>query len=506
MITNVQSTSRQKPGSRWIVHSFSGDCVKFSALRIAQNIIPRYLSHGFRIAIVCSACVGLDTETMSQQLLLRAASRVHRHRDGKLRSPRSNANVIKDSTTADLYRLEYSNLARRSVYDPVLLRSLLAEISEDCEWLTCFLSAAEKADTTSLRAQDVVLCLGERLTSKIMACVLQDQGFQVEVISAEDIQASPSTIDEREPCLDSFTAALAKRVEACYPNIPIVTGYFDSRDVPRPQKGGFAEPLSVLISIGLQAADLQIWTTANGILTLDPRRVSSARIAKSNPWENAVELTLHGHPCSESSVSAPGINSPSRKGISVSSQCHQRDIGVSIQGLAAIQPLKLKSMKAQTAHGRPTTIVVKESAIMINVKSHTMNEPFKFLSDVIDVLKSHGAPMDIITTTPTCVDIAFEATQFSGKVEYLADDLGRHGTVHVQFAMAILTVVEDNTRKNAGMSGHVISTLTQGGVRVSMVGPGTGTNLSCVISAKDVTRAARLVRQTMFRKIDRLKV
>lgn len=57
--------------------------------------------------------------------------------------------------------------------------------------------------------------------------------------------------------------------------------------------------------------------------------------------------------------------------------------------------------------------------------------------------------------------------------------------------------------QNSGISGHVVSTLTQGGIRVNMIGPGTGTSLSCAIGSKELTKAVHLLHHTLFRKLYR---
>ena len=75
--------------------------------------------------------------------------------------------------------------------------------------------------------------------------------------------------------------------------------------------------------------------------------------------------------------------------------------------------------------------------------------------------------------------------------------------VFVQYGMAMLTVLGERTRISSSVSSQVTAILAQGGVKVSLMGPGVGTSVACVVAAKDSTRALQLLNQTLFRKIGR---
>ena len=75
--------------------------------------------------------------------------------------------------------------------------------------------------------------------------------------------------------------------------------------------------------------------------------------------------------------------------------------------------------------------------------------------------------------------------------------------VFVQYGMAMLTVSGERTRISSSVSNQVTAILAQGGVKVSLMGPGVGTGVAYVVAAKDSARALQLLNQTLFRKIGR---
>lgn len=146
------------------------------------------------------------------------------------------------------------------------------------------------------------------------------------MIFAEDIE---TTVRQKYPqgdVIEHFLSALAEKVYASYPKIPILTGKSRSSSIiclsqqcrdlgmvafpefPKSQERGFSEPLSILLAISLQASELQLWDAGNGLITADLRRVSTARFVQSVSSEEATEMAQHGRPAIVDQVSSSLIS------------------------------------------------------------------------------------------------------------------------------------------------------------------------------------------------------
>ena len=159
------------------------------------------------------------------------------------------------------------------------------------------------------------------------------QGIDAEYVSLEDIVAGIDDNDGYvdgildEKFYDKLALALGERVRQCSPRVPVVTGAFAPLSTPIHEKPtvlllgffgpvpgsllrqigrGYTDLLAAVLSVGLQAAELQIWKEVDGIFTADPRKVSTARLIPIISPDEAAELTYYGsevvHPFSMEQV------------------------------------------------------------------------------------------------------------------------------------------------------------------------------------------------------------
>lgn len=75
----------------------------------------------------------------------------------------------------DQIKEDHLAAARQYVRDPDILAKLEDELEYDCERLRSFLLAAQIIEEISLRSKDVIMGVGERLSCRIVAAVLQDR-------------------------------------------------------------------------------------------------------------------------------------------------------------------------------------------------------------------------------------------------------------------------------------------------------------------------------------------
>ncbi|TFK31525.1 Aspartate/glutamate/uridylate kinase, partial [Crucibulum laeve] len=419
------------------------------------------------------------------------------------------------NNTVDLIQLEYSNLARSSVSSRHILQELQIEIHEDCDWLRRFLFTSQSLDGTSSKSENAIVATGEKISSKILVAVLLDQGISAEFISIEEIESRIDSDDENQ-FIRSFSAAIADRIKECGSRIPVVTGFFGHNDGAHSLEVGFAEFLSATLAVGLNASELQVWKTTDGIFTADPAKIRSARLIENISRMEAAELAHHGHPV----VSTFTLEQVSKRDIPI----RLKNVNDPLGDGTIIQP-DLTYLNQNNDYGpwwvkeapstpsidrlhwrRPTTIVINESILMISLSSFGAVPSSAFLADVFDTLHAYGIPLDFVTTNHNHIGLAFEDRFAEGEIERLADELSRLGKIVVQFRMAILTLVGDQMRSSSGVSGHFFSMLVQGGVHVEMIGSASDISMSCVIHEGDTTKALRLIHQTTFRKLDVKKV
>ncbi|KAJ7098231.1 Aspartate/glutamate/uridylate kinase [Mycena epipterygia] len=548
------------PSSRWLVQKFGGTSVGKFAVNIAKDIIPSYIDSN-KVAVVCSARSGSTKALGTTNLLLRAASEAVRRRPktpsgyatpvsnggngffGRMdegsqspppTSPRlaeaypwvtgSMTPLTSDTlpefhATVDLIREEHFNAARASVQDPDILQKLEAEIERDCEWLRSFLYASQVIDEISPRSKDTIVGLGERLACKIMTAVLLDQGIDAEYVSLENIVPAFDEEAVEDGSLDQdfydrLSQAVGERVKQCGPRVPVVT-------VPGSllqQVGrGYTDLLSALLSVGLEAAELQIWKEVDGIFTADPRKVSTARLISIISPAEAAELTYYGsevvHPFTMEQairrkipIRIKNVENP-RGGGTVIHPDPEADTPQVDDDVGSVpepaSPLTLAMLAAHATeatkqHPRhPTAVTIKEHIIVLNINSNRKSVSHGFLAGIFDTLDRFGVVVDLISTSEVHVSMAIEDGLAKKILERLLRELQKSGTVSVHHDMAILSLVGKHMHNMIGIAGRMFTTLAQGKVNIEMISQGASEiNISCVIDGRDAVKALNLIHQS----------
>jgi bifunctional aspartokinase / homoserine dehydrogenase 1 len=148
------------------------------------------------------------------------------------------------------------------------------------------------------RSVDEAVCIGERLSSTLLAQFLGATGIPARSINAAQVvvtdavfgNASPQMEQTRIRCEQHLVPLLENRV------VPVVTGFNGATAGGQPTtlgRGGSDFSASILAA-GLDAAELWIWTDVDGIMSADPRLVSEVAVLDEVTYAEAAELAYNG--------------------------------------------------------------------------------------------------------------------------------------------------------------------------------------------------------------------
>ncbi|KAJ3872208.1 Aspartate/glutamate/uridylate kinase [Lentinula edodes] len=575
------------PESKWLVQKFGGTSVGKFPVQIASEVVAKYIDSN-KVAVVCSARSGTSKALGTTNLLLRAASEALVRRpkpptsvlnspDGTMspyplglfgqikdmpHSPpetprRSRSSSAEDAnalsltpltvpqrgqimptfnTTVDLIRQEHFKAAADFISDPDIRQELEEEVDKDCDWLRSFLFASQVINEVSPRSKDSIIGLGERLACKFMTAVLRDQGIDAEYVSLEDVvpEADDAVLENDtldQSFYDKVAQAVGERVKQCGRRVPVVTGFFG----PIPgslltQVGrGYTDLLSALLSVGLEASELQIWKEVDGIFTADPRKVPTARLLPIISPDEAAELTYYGsevvHPFTMEQairckipIRIKNVENPTGGGTLIFPDSeHDSDLLEVSQELDAnksgipepISHSQLHEMAQQAAHRHahngalyhhkkfPTAVTIKERIVVINVNSNRKSVSHGFLAGIFGTLDRFGVVVDLISTSEVHVSMAIEDALAQKLLDRLIMELKKSGSVSVHRHMAILSLVGREMRHLVGIAGRMFTTLGNGNVNIEMISQGASEiNISCVIEGKDAVKALNLIHQS----------
>lgn len=150
-----------------------------------------------------------------------------------------------------------------------------------------------------------VLAIGERLSSHLLASLLEQQGVRATAIDARDFLRLEGHEVHYEVSSSWLTPFKTDGVK-------VVTGYI-ARDLQGNSitlgRNGSDYSATILGRL-VQARSIHIWTDVDAIYSADPRKVPSARAYRQVPWQQAFTLAQLGNPVLHAKTLSPLVDLP----------------------------------------------------------------------------------------------------------------------------------------------------------------------------------------------------
>ena len=148
------------------------------------------------------------------------------------------------------------------------------------------------------RILDSIVSFGERLNSRIIAQVLQDQGIHAKQYDSSNFIVTNSRYQNAEPLWDATEARISERL---LPDIedgitPIITGFIGSTpdgSITTLGRGG-SDFSAAIFAAYVDSDELIIWTDVDGVMTTDPRIDKRARVLPYVSYQEVGELAFYG--------------------------------------------------------------------------------------------------------------------------------------------------------------------------------------------------------------------
>lgn len=157
------------------------------------------------------------------------------------------------------------------IKSPKILKAVSHEISEECQDLYLFLAAVQKVGEISPKSLDKIISIGEILSARFIAALLQDRGVDSQFINLSEIIVYPSGQVLDQQFYNHVATTLASEMGKCGSRVPVLTGFFG------PVPGGLLEQIgrgytdlcAAMAAVGVEAEELQVWKDISGVFTAE---------------------------------------------------------------------------------------------------------------------------------------------------------------------------------------------------------------------------------------------
>ena len=364
------------------------------------------------------------------------------------------------------------------------LAALTSHIEQQFEQLGAVVKALAVLREVSVRTLDVVAAIGELLSSRIIAAALVQAGLPGEWVDARRAIVTDDDHTRASPLMRETTAALRASVLPMVEagRIPVLGGFVGATvDGHTTTLGrGGSDYSGAIVGAGIDAAEIQIWTDVDGMLTADPRVIPQSRLVPRLSFAEAAELSYFGAKVLHPSTIHPAV---------------ERNIPVRI--LNSRKPDGEGTLiTADPAPGGDdlTAMAAKRDLTVIDITSDRMLMAYGFLRRVFEVFERFRTAVDVVTTSEVSVSVTVDDRRH---LEAIVEALSEFAEVSVEPEMALLCAVGDRLRIEPAIAARVIRVLEE--VPLRMISQAASRrNITVILRQADLPHAMQRLHEEFF--------
>jgi len=460
-----------------IVMKFGGTSVgSVAALQRVTDIVKKAQRQGDEVVVVASAMSGVT------DLLLRGARQAEM---GDV----STAELVHQEILAKHAQVIQTLLTGSQWHAPVLaeIHNLLSEFDALCH------SISVLGELTP-RALDVIAGMGERMSVRQIAAVLECQGMTARAIDATELIVTDDQYGDASPLMtptsERSQAVLNPLIEQAI--VPIVTGFIGATEsgIPTTLGRGGSDYSATILGRALGADEVWIWTDVNGVMTADPRVVPDAHTIPHLSYAEVGEMAYFGakvlhpqaiRPAKRSVIPLRILNTfaPDHPGTLITKDSDGS--GQTVKAVTAIKQLCLITVEGAGMIGIP------------GVAARTFGAVARTGTNVLMISQS-SSEQSICFVVPTRESVrVLDALRQEMVRELERRDIER---IRSQDDIVIIAVVGAGMKGTPGIASRVFSALGTHRINVIAIAQGSSEyNISLVVAQGDGDEAVRRIHE-----------
>ena len=343
----------------------------------------------------------------------------------------------------------------------------------------------------SKKTQDAIVSYGERLSSNIVATLVQGAKWYD---SREFIKTMRKN---HKNTLDSeLTNRLVRRTFSDLQRISLVPGFIskdrDTDEITNLGRGG-SDYTAAIIAAALDAEILEIWTDVDGFMTADPRVIKTAYTIKELSYIEAMELCNFGAKV----VYPPTIYPVCVKNIPirVKNTFNPDGEGSIIKQKVANNDKPIKGISSING----TTLITVAGLSMVGVIGVNRRIFTALADNGISVFMVSQASSENSTSIGVRDQDAAEAVEVLNGEFAKEIETGAMFPMHAESGLATIAVVGENMKHVPGIAGKLFGTLGRAGISMIACAQGASqTNISFVVKSEHLRKALNAIHDSFF--------
>ncbi len=334
---------------------------------------------------------------------------------------------------------------------------------------------------------DAVAGRGELWSSRLVAAALEVAGLRSVWVDIRPVMITDARFTRATP----YTQIVNQRARDCLQplckvgTIPVTQGFIGStpEGTPTTLGRGGSDFTAALLGAALGVQRVEIWTDVDGLMTADPRIVSSARTLARASYDEAAELATFGarvlHPATALPLVRAGIP------IVILNSSRPEGSGTTVEPEAELEKLGDSPIRS---------ISWKRGITVINIRAPRMLGTYGFLRALFEVFERHETVVDVLASGEVSVSLTIEDRS---RLRVLLSDLAELGEVWTEEQRAIIAVVGIGLRNTPGLAARVFNAVWPANVEVISQGA-SSINMTFVVREEDAPDVVRRLHREFF--------
>ena len=464
-----------------LIMKFGGTSVgSAEAIRSTAVLIERYQQEFGQVVVIAS---GMGTKPVKVTDLLLQGCDTAAQGDGETyQQIAAQLAAIHHETIDELLTIEAERTAVRASIDQFIER-----FSDLC-------GAIAILGELSPRALDAIAGMGEQMSVRLLAAYLREQNLPAQAVDATQLIVTDDNFTSATPLIaqtNAYTQAQLKPLLA-QNVIPVVTGFIAATEngVTTTLGRGGSDYSASLIGRALNAQEVWIWTDVDGVMSADPRIVSTARTIPELTYREVSELAYYGAKVLHPRTMRPVVEShiplrikntfnPDHPG----SLIVYDDTAVhdGIKAVTAIKALSLITVEGKGMMGVP------------GVAARTFKAVAESRASVLMITQSSSEQSICFVLTAEAANLVLTALEREFAEELTQRDIDRIWALE---PTAIITAVGAGMRGTHGIAGRMFTTLGDAQINIMAIAQGSSEcSISVVVSEENMPTAVAHIHQ-----------
>jgi len=466
-----------------IVMKFGGTSVgKAEAIGQAADLIKQESERWDRTVVVVSAMRGV-TDVLINGALTAAQGDEDTYRG-----------VVSD------LRVRHTLAVAELISNPDNRTSLLKTIDAYLGEYAAFCHSVHVLGEVTSRAMDTISSMGERVSARVVAARLNEQGQLAQAVDATELIVTDNCFQNAVPQMQATAEQVERNLVPLLEEgiIPVVTGFMGATvdGITTTLGRGGSDYSASILGAALNADEVWTWTDVDGVLTADPRIVPDAHVIPVLSYSEVGELAYFGakvlHPKTIRPVVESGIPlwvkntfNPTCPGTRIVAE--PKSTPGTVKAVTAIPGLSMVTVEGRGMMGVPGIAARTFSAVASQGASVLMISQASSEQSICFVIPSGDVPSVIAALEK---ELALELSR---------RDIERVRSVN---NVVIITAVGAGVRGTPGVAARLFTALSAQEINIIAIAQGSSEcSISLVVNSAQAKQAVRQIHSEVINHV-----